>query len=261
MDASTIRLILIVVGALLILSLYLWERYRERQEEAYDEEDFIEDDEDLDAPYGVYSTRHDSEIVDDDDEPSYDTSPHSSWSETPRPSDAPMDEDSRGDASADAPAFSEDSTPVKDTPTPEPLLLQVSVSARRYPFKGTDLTEVAERCGLYPGDMDIFHCLDEFDDRTRVYFSMANMIKPGTFPFDAMESFTTPGLMLFAQLEGDPEDMTILDEMVATARKLALALNGDVLDETRRPLTVKKEEEMRQAVLDNEMRWAKAMMR
>jgi cell division protein ZipA len=139
----------------------------------------------------------------------------------------------------------------------EPLLIQLSVSARREPFAGLDLMDAAESCGLRPGRMDIFHCLDEFDDDTRIYFSMANMVKPGIFPFDTMEDFTTPGLMLFAQLDGRPEDITILEEMIATARKLASELGGEVLDETRRPLTVRKEEDLRQAVLDNERRWAR----
>jgi cell division protein ZipA len=109
--------------------------------------------------------------------------------------------------------------------------------------------------------MDIFHCLDEFDDGTRVYFSMANMVKPGTFPFDDLDGFSTPGLMLFAQLDGQPEDLTILEEMIATARKLATTLGGDVFDDSRRPLTVRKEEEMRQAVLANEARFARAVRR
>ncbi len=100
--------------------------------------------------------------------------------------------------------------------------------------------------------------LDEFEDETKVHFSMANMVKPGTFPFDEMENFSTPGLMLFAQLEGDPEDMTILDELIATARKLAISLHGDVLDDTRCSLTIKKQDEMRQAVIANQLRWAKA---
>jgi cell division protein ZipA len=109
--------------------------------------------------------------------------------------------------------------------------------------------------------MDIFHCLDEFDDGTRIYFSMANMVKPGTFPFDAMDDFSTPGMMLFAQLEGYPEDLTVLEEMIATARKLANSLGGDVLDDTRRPLTVRKEEEMRNAVLTHEARRARSLRR
>jgi cell division protein ZipA len=144
---------------------------------------------------------------------------------------------------------------------PAPLLIQLSVAKRYGEFDGPDLLEVAESCGLRPGDMDIFHCLDEFDDGTRIYFSMANMVKPGTFPFDDMESFSTPGLMLFAQLTGQPEDLTVLEEMIATARKLATTLGGDVFDDTRRPLTVRKEETMREAVLANEKRFSRAVRR
>ncbi|MFD2110241.1 cell division protein ZipA [Thiorhodococcus fuscus] len=284
MDASTIRLILIVVGAVLILLLYLWERHREKREQEGDE---YEDEMEVaasaagDAPYGVRSgkaVKRDPKIgvYDDEDDDSQD----SDWSYlTPRSAKDPgstmfeedRDEPERDDSDRDGPARQvasppdSDSEPVEESADEgealEPLLIQLSVSARRYPFKGTEMLEVAERCGLYPGDMDIFHCLDEFDDQTRIYFSMANMVKPGTFPFDEMESFSTPGLMLFAQLEGNPEDMTILDEMIATARKLALALNGDVLDNSRRPLTVSKEEEMRQAVLANEVRWSKVALR
>nr|WP_242445471.1 cell division protein ZipA C-terminal FtsZ-binding domain-containing protein [Chromatium okenii] len=72
-----------------------------------------------------------------------------------------------------------------------------------------------------------------------------------------MDEFTTPGLVLFAQLCGRPEDMTILDEMIATARKLAISLRGDVLDDMRCSLTVKKQDEMRKAVIANQLRWAK----
>jgi cell division protein ZipA len=72
-----------------------------------------------------------------------------------------------------------------------------------------------------------------------------------------MEGFSTPGVMLFAQRQGDPEDLTILEEMIATARKIANTLGGDVLDETRRPLTVRKEEDLRAAVLANEARFAR----
>lgn len=253
MDANTIRLILIVVGALLILLLYLWERHREKAEEAgadefEDEAGFADDDEE-DSPYGVRTDKREPRLgaLNDADEPP--VAPRSSSPKAAKPSVAESKEDAppprpRSAAPAEAPL--------------EPLLIQVSVSARRAHFKGAELLDVAETCGLHPGDMDIFHCLDEFEDETRIYFSMANMVKPGTFPFDDMDDFTTPGLMLFAQLEGDPEDMTILEEMIAAANKLAIALNGDVLDDTRRPLTVNKEEAMRKAVLANERRWAQA---
>jgi cell division protein ZipA len=245
MDANTIRLILIVVGALLILALFLWERSRR-----------------ADATQTTTTTtrRPTPRTVCRPASASLISGGHG------RPSDGKK-------ASASIPLARQMPTPRRNRVVPirslgvrrrghpsrtrrtnldhamadeiEPLLIQLSVGARREPFVGLELMDAADACGLRPGRMDIFHCLDEFDDDTRIYFSMANMVKPGTFPFDAMEDFSTPGLMLFAQLDGRPEDITVLEEMIATARKLASELDGDVLDETRRPLTVRKEEELR----------------
>jgi cell division protein ZipA len=242
MDANTIRIILIVVGALLILALVLWERSRR-----LDDPDEHEDHAQQDAPYGLSHGKRGLRP----------------WRAAKRTETTGADPASRGRASSGEPRRFEPDPEPESQPEPyrrddnEPLLIQLSVSARRDPFDGMQLMDAAELCGLRPGRMDIFHCLDEFDDDTRIYFSMANMVKPGTFPFDAMEEFSTPGLMLFAQLDGRPEDMTILEEMIASARKLANELNGDVLDETRRPLTVSKEESLRQSVLENERRWAR----
>ncbi len=248
MDPDTIRLILIVVGALLLLGLYLWERGRDRAEEEDDEG--YEDD---DVPYAAGRPKREPECgrLDDPDRnegpDEGDRRPRRDGQLRDQPSDkAPAKTRGDGDAANGVPA---------------PLLIQLSVAKRYGEFDGPDLLEVAESCGLRPGDMDIFHCLDEFDDGTRIYFSMANMVKPGTFPFDDMEGFSTPGLMLFAQLTGQPEDLTVLEEMIATARKLATTLGGDVFDDTRRPLTVRKEEAMRDAVLANEKRFLRAVRR
>lgn len=243
MDADTIRLILIVAGALLILALYLWERSRDGE----DEDDETESG--RDAPYGLAQAKREPAL--------------GRIADTDRGADPARSRVAPDRAGAPATATEASGAAPARSPSgvPEPLLIQLSVSARRDPFEGADLMAAAEACGLRPGEMEIFHCLDEFDDATRVYFSMANMVKPGTFPFDAMDDFSTPGLMLFAQLEGRPEDMTILEEMIATARKLANELDGDVLDDTRRPLTVRKEESMRAAVLENERRWARVAER
>lgn len=246
MDADTVRLILIVLGVILILGLYLWERSRgpddaDEEDEGYDENDM---------PYAAGPARSDSK------------------GQRARTTEDELAWESEGDhrtARLDDRTWSvEDEDEFDDHPgggVPSPLLVQLSVAKRYGEFNGLDLMEVAESCGLRRGDMDIFHCLDEFEDGTRIYFSMANMVKPGTFPFDDMENFTTPGTMLFAQLDGKPEDLTIVEEMIATARKLATTLGGDVLDDTRRPLTVRKEEDMRKAVLANEARFARAVRR
>ncbi|MBK5964891.1 cell division protein ZipA [Thiocystis minor] len=257
MDPNTIRLILIVVGSLLILLLYLWERHREKEEEEEGDEEDFDVGEDVDSPYGIPKGKQEPTLgaLDEDREDRAFVHSRSSRSASRSENQWGDDDVESEDASRPEPK------PVAPAFKLEPLLIQVSVSARRQPFQGPALLDVAESCGLHPGEMDIFHCLDEFDDETRVYFSMANMVKPGTFPFDEMEDFSTPGLMLFAQLDGHPEDMTILDEMIAAARKLAISLDGDVLDDSRRSLTVKKQDEMRKAVFNHQLHWSRTAQR
>jgi cell division protein ZipA len=233
MDADTVRLILLIVGVVLILGLYLWERGRDPGDQS-DADDYDEDD----APYSTGKPRREPEL-----------------------GRLELAEGRGGGLRRPVQAELELEADDRVADDGAPLLIQLSVAKRKGEIPGNDILEVAETCGLKPGDMDIFHCLDEFDDGTRIYFSMANMVKPGTFPFDDMDDFSTPGMMLFAQLDGNPEDLTILDEMIATARKLATTLGGDVLDETRRPLTVRKEEELRKAVLANEARYARMARR
>ncbi|WP_296808277.1 cell division protein ZipA C-terminal FtsZ-binding domain-containing protein [Thiocapsa sp.] len=256
MDANTIRLILIVVGALLILALFLWERSR-RADDTDEDDDY----EEADAPYGLSSGKREPDLGLGRGRVS-DSERAPARRDVSAAAGLRRAEEESGSASEWAPEPDADDDPgLAMADEIEPLLIQLSVGARREPFVGAELLVAADACGLRPGRMDIFHCLDEFDDDTRIYFSMANMVKPGTFPFDAMDDFSTPGLMLFAQLDGRPEDITVLEEMIATARKLASELNGDVLDERRRPLTVGKEEELRRAVLENERRWSRTAER
>ena len=239
MDPDTLRLILLVVGVIFILALYLWERSRGPDEGDEEEPEYADED----APYATTSRPR--------QEPNLGRLGGEAPARAAEPDPAELDVTQRivGDHLADDGLADDD---LADDVAP--LLIQLSVAKRKGEFTGTEIMETAGGAGLRPGEMDIFHCLDKFDDDTRIYFSMANMVKPGTFPFDAMEDFRTPGLMLFAQLDGRPEDLTILEEMIATARKLATTLGGDVLDDTRRPLTVRKEEEMRMSVLEHEMR-------
>jgi len=165
MDADTVRLILIVVGAILILALYLWERSRDSADRDEDGEYGIDD-----TTYGAAHAKHEPNLG------SVDESDLEVRAGGQRRLDLKGDDAALAGSADDA-----------------PLLIQLSVAKRQGEFDGEDLLEVAESCGLRPGDMDIFHCLDEFDDGTRIYFSMANMVKPGTFPFDDLEGFSTPG--------------------------------------------------------------------
>jgi len=230
MDADTLRITLAVVGALAIAGLYLWERRRS-------------------AP------REDDDLEGRKQEPSL-----GAWTEGGgKPAQAGLAADagdwSEGEAGQlDLPYEPEQTEfALKPPPAPEPpkgpMILTLHIAAKRAPFEGPELVQTAARFGLEPGEMDIFHCsLGEDEDR-QTLFSMANMVKPGTFPFDAMEEFRTPGLTLFAQLDGTHDDPGRMEEMLGTAHSLADALGGEVRDEGRRRLTVEAERRLRERVM------------
>jgi cell division protein ZipA len=120
------------------------------------------------------------------------------------------------------------------------LLIQLFVVAVDKPFVGERILAAADRVKLIPGSMDIFHRQAADDSVRAPLFSMANMVKPGSFPFDAMEDFETPGLALFAQLTGAPSDLMVYDELLHAARMLAEELGGDVQERGRRTLTAER---------------------
>ncbi|HUP92883.1 MAG TPA: cell division protein ZipA C-terminal FtsZ-binding domain-containing protein [Solimonas sp.] len=87
--------------------------------------------------------------------------------------------------------------------------------------------------GLQFGDRRIYHRMDGFDP----VFSVASLIKPGLLDPAEQQSFSTPGLSVFMVLPGPAQPAAAVKDMIATARKLAEALNAQVFDARRQPFT------------------------
>ncbi len=234
MDADTLRLILIVCGVALLAGQYFWERRREAQaEEEFFENDALDDKREprlgtLSQQRGLDEDETDDDEGDIDDDVLF------------RPIGASV--------TAHQPASDEPSAG-EETP-PRPLVLQLSVvAAAGARFNGPAIVRAAGRCRLEPGEMDIFHRRRGSASDGDLIFSMANLVKPGTFPFGAMAEFESPGLSLFTEIAGAPEDPQVLDEMLETARDLAHELGGVVLDDRRHRLSSEVENRLRQRVL------------
>ena len=69
-----------------------------------------------------------------------------------------------------------------------------------------------------------------------VLFSLAQAMEPGTFNLDTLERETVPGVSLFLSLPGY-KSLTAYDLMVDTARRLAMELGGDLLDQHSQAVT------------------------
>lgn len=119
-------------------------------------------------------------------------------------------------------------------------------------FAGDDVLRTLLGCGLRFGDMDFFHLTEMAEGTPTIQFSVANMMHPGVFDLEGMESLSTKGLMFFLTLPG-PHDMTrAFDLMLQTAQTVAESLGGDVFDETRSVLTKQYVERVRQSIREFE---------
>lgn len=164
--------------------------------------------------------------------------------------DAPL-----ADAAVPAPAAAAPAPqPVRRSP-PEPRWPPESertiVSLRLVPrpparFNGRSLRLAFEASGLEFGAYDIFHLANEAGD---VLASAANLMRPGTFAPDAMDSLHYHGVHLFCVLPGPLPAGRAVDELVALARDLAQRVNGIVLDEVGRPLDEERAAGVREAAL------------
>ncbi|CAB1276017.1 cell division protein ZipA [Candidatus Nitrosacidococcus tergens] len=140
-------------------------------------------------------------------------------------------------------------SPTKKQPTTElgpELIIALTVTARgKGVFQGRDIASIFIEHGLQFGEMSIFHAYA----RDKPIFSIVNMVKPGTFNLDKMNSFTTPGLTLFMRLPGPSGGFAAFEAMLNFARILARNLNGDLKDEKRNILTTETIAHIKERIL------------
>jgi cell division protein ZipA len=135
----------------------------------------------------------------------------------------------------------------------EVLVINV-VSRDEQGFKGPALLQNILESGLRFGEMDIFHRHESMAGNGEVLFSMANALKPGTFDLDDIEGFSTRAVCFFLSLPGPRHPKQAFDLMVASARKLAHELSGELKDDQRSVLTAQTIEHYRQRIVEYERR-------
>ena len=127
----------------------------------------------------------------------------------------------------------------------EEKLVSVHVAAQNdRRFYGSDLKAIFNQHGYTYGRMSIYHCALDGDK----VFSIANMVKPGTFDDDQMDSFETPGLTLFMRLPIELDAAVAFDFLIREAKGLAEELGGHLRDGNRNPLSEQTIQHMREDI-------------
>ena len=98
-------------------------------------------------------------------------------------------------------------------------------------FNGSDLLQILLACDMRYGEKDILHRHEKAEGKGCLQFSVANMLEPGTFNLEDINSFRTPGVTFFMTLPGPEEPMQAFDCMLETANCLVKNLDARLLDE------------------------------
>ena len=106
-------------------------------------------------------------------------------------------------------------------------------------FEGRAIDAAARQAGMALGARNFFHMKNTVAPGSRVLFSLSNLGEPAGFNPIAWGSFKTAGLALSMVVPRAYHPGALFDKMTATARTLAEALDGQLQDQDRRPLTEK----------------------
>lgn len=240
MDISTFRWVLIIVGIAIIAGIYLFgirdnkrkprasrkrvHARRVRQEPALDAGEAIEGE-------------------DGDDDESMQT-------------ELAIDEPPASMFRVD-PTFEGDSESTKDEkpgvptgPPPEKIVTLFLQARDKHIITGVQLLDASLKSGLIFGSHDIFHRIHEED--VEPIFSMANLIKPGTFDKTAWNTMEVKGVTMFMTLPGPRSALDAWDSMLATSRRLAELLHADLLDDSHSVFTRQRSMQIKEELREYE---------
>jgi cell division protein ZipA len=114
-------------------------------------------------------------------------------------------------------------------------------------FQGYELLQTISINNFRYGKMQIFHYYENSADfNSPIVMSLANAVEPGFFNLNEMGTFSSPGLVLFMQLDEADDLMERFYFMLETAKQLADDLGGEVLDDARKPFDANSDKIYRQ---------------
>jgi len=148
-------------------------------------------------------------------------------------------------AAADQPpAAAASSAPAAAAPAPECVVVLFVAEREGKPLPGTRIHAALKAQSLTSTPEKIYQ-RGAGDD---VSFSIASLIKPGALDPAEAARFASPGLTLYLTVPGPRDPVAALEDLLITSDRLAGALDGDVFDQERQPLTAATRTALRQKI-------------
>ena len=208
-----LRLILLLFGGGLVLSIYAWTRFQSRSRKAAGSPDAV-------------TTR-------------------------PRETDEP-DEGAIEEELARMEQVMSGRDPESTVTDSERLLIISVVAPQGVIFSGDALLKALQNNKLQFDDRGIYQRVSIVGGGQQAVFGIANLVKPGTFPAVDMRGFSTPGITLFLQLPGPLDPVEAFDDFVHTAERLAVEMGGELQDQKQCVITHQSLMQIREGIVEDQ---------
>ena len=138
----------------------------------------------------------------------------------------------------------------KASTSKEPEVYVLLVMSTAQEFKMTEVNQALLGVGLtYCNQQGIFV---KNDNMGNAFIKVANMLEPGTFPQENMQSYLTPGVAMILELPTTVRAPAAMHDLIIMARKISQRLHGRLYNMERHLIKESDLQSMRDAALDYE---------